>query len=76
MSDWNIVLQGGAAGVLFIGLMGILTRRIVPGWVYDETKARCDKLELSAAETLDLARRMTSIIEEKDRAARERERTR
>lgn len=64
MSDWNIVLQGGAAGVLFLVLSLIMTGRLVPGWVYQETVKRCDKLEQVSDNTLALAGRMTAVMEE------------
>lgn len=64
MSDWNIVLQGGAAGVLFLVLTLMMTGKLVPGWIYQELAKRCDKLEQVSESTLALAGRMTAVMEE------------
>lgn len=74
MDAWNIVLQGGAAGVLFVVLSLIMTGKLVPGWVHQDTVKRCDKLEQLSADNLSLAARMTTVMEQYQTIMRDRAR--
>ena len=67
---WTAIQAGGVPFTLLLFILALMTRRIVPGWLYEETQTRCERLETSAFDTLDLAKRMTAIVEDERRERR------
>lgn len=61
---WDYIDKGGMIALTLIGLWAFITGRVVPRWVYQELKERCNQLTILLDRSTELADRNREAGEE------------